>query len=931
MRIFTYPNPFEISRNKELWSIVTKHPHYCASDTLVQGLEAEYGRNSFGFLRTANVLADCVLGSFINNPQNDIQMFLTISNIIREIKDSDTKAAFRFNIAEVAESVRFLLLLGCESTKFKGDLTGEQKILLEIYEKVLNSGAARHLENIKQMSKTDFIIAARSTINDEITYLCNRSPEYLQLGFKLPLVTPKDGYEAINEIIEYLSGKTKEAPNDAFTPLTYLGELEKAKHILKLVTQTDDSVFDRIIIHGVHKITPVMYFLFKFMESIGVEIIFLINYAKNLPNVYKTWKEVYSWCDTKFEYQEDLNIASGKNLGSAIAGIIEGKQNDSIPAEEVTVFNNLTSFTDREVRTKFKAALKKVNVENPLNKMDTQYYAVRGKSSNEILKIYFPEQFNQKPFLSYPVGQFILGIYQMWDFDKSTLSINDQSLCECAVSNIYKGSGLSNIFEIIKKTKLYFSNVTTINEYYKRIKELETSLQIISRNNKYSSLQKLSFFNITFAELAEFRGFLEFVEGVANKLFKDANHVVDFGKHFKTLIEIISIPSIGGVTLTKTEQALISEITSRLDACTEGEVTGHIQDVKDALCFYLAASKKGDTSNWIVRDFEQIDGAVLLRKISKAKYYHFAMLSNSHMTNQNDDALTWPLTDEMFIGYADAESAVPVITRCILERRNFLKFSLFYGTFFTKCGIKLSYIGEENGEEQTPYYLLNVLGLRTHIFQEEEATSFLTDKDKKAECKSFSSEKLLEEVRDIFSICPYRFLLNEVLKAPIEYFSDYHVKYYVSNFMYTYIKSKHNILSKNISKVIKSEFELARKLFPFWDKAVFLDIEKNTRKQLDTQSTNNQADMFAQQTYEIRKENFLIAQWTDPQTQKKMMNFRKQDLAKLLTEYMTGDRLYPGRSELPHKKVCENCNFGEICLRDYYEANAAFEGDDELA
>lgn len=926
MRIFTYPNPFEINKNEELWSIVTKFPHYCASDTLVQGLEFEYGRKSFGILRTVNSLIERVLGSYTNNPQNDIQMFLAVSNIIRSLKDAETKAAFRFNIADVVESMKFLSILGCDSSMFDHrELSDEQVMLLDIYEKVLQSGCIELLESLKQLNKSDYIIAARSTINDEIAYLCNRTPKYMQLGITLPIVTPKDGYEAIHIIIEYLNKKIKQAPNDVFSPLPHSDDLDRANYILSLITNNDDSIFDRIIIHGVHRITPEMYFLFKLLENIGIEVIFLINYAENLPNVYKTWKEVYSWCDTKFEYQSELNISSGKKLGVAIAGIIEGKKLAIHPTEEVTVFRNLTSFTDREVRQVFKKS-----GEN-LNKMRTQYYAVRGESSNEILKMYFPEQFNQKPFLSYPIGQFILGIYQMWDFEKNTLILNDKSLSECAVSNLYKGYGLSNVFEIISKTKLYFSNIETITDYYKRSRELERALQIISSNNRYSPLKKLSFFSITLTELSEFRAFLEFLEDVANKLFKDVNPTVDFGKHFKTLMEIISIPSLSSITLSKTEQELISEITSKLNAYGEKEVIGNIEDVKEAISFFLSERKTGDTSNWIVRDFSQIDGGVLLSRKSKATNYHFACLSNVQMLKQPDDILPWPLTLDMFNGYKEAQSAVPIVNRGLLEMRNFLKYTLFYGAFFTKCEVKLSYIQEENGEEQMPYYLLNVLGLKQHIYYEDETTSFLTDEEADFSRRSFSSGKLEQEAKEMFSICPYKFLQNEVLKAPIEYYSDYHIKYYVSNFMYAFIKGRHNIQRESLEQVITAEFKAVRKLFPFWDKVVVLDIERNTRKQLEDllsrQESGRHQNIFFELTYERRKENYLIAQWVDARTREKQMNFDKDGLSESISNYMGSNQLYPRRDELPHKKVCENCNFSGVCLRDYYEAFAQIERD----
>ena len=141
-------------------------------------------------------------------------------------------------------------------------------------------------------------------------------------------------------------------------------------------------------------------------------------------------------------------------------------------------------------------------------------------------------------------------------------------------------------------------------------------------------MEKLSFFNIKLGDLEEFKNFLIFINDTAKRLFKESDNTIDFGKHFGTLIEIVSTPALKGHTLSKTEKDLIDEITKKLSQCADGEILGNIEDVKDALAFYLSAKTKGDTSNWIVRDFEQIDGAVLLSRKTKARYYHFALLSN---------------------------------------------------------------------------------------------------------------------------------------------------------------------------------------------------------------------------------------------------------------------------------------------------------------
>lgn len=932
MRILTYASPFEINKNEELWNIVKKHPHFCASDTLVQGLEAEYGRDSFRILRTVASLINKVFKDYIDNSQNDIQIFLSVSNIIRNMSDSEMKSALRFNIADVVESIKVLAILQCDVNKFDMSiLSKEQKVILDIY-KIMQSDMSMDIfKNLTNISKNDVIYAIKETINDEIEYICNRNPEYIsELNIHIPIKNLKDGYDVINKIIVHLEKKINVV--DDLKKLVINNQIKQIKYIKCLIEDDKDSEFyNKVIIHGVHKITPIMYLLFKTLESIGIEIIFLINYASNLPNTYRTWKEVYSWCDTKFEFTEELDLKSGKKLGVALSNILEGKSIDFDIDDKIIEYKNLTSFTDREVKPIFQKTWDVYNKTYSLNKMKKQYYAVVGESSNEILKMYFPEQFNQKPFLSYPIGQFILGIYNMWDFEQNTIKLNEKDLNECAVSNLFKKDNNINIFDIINKTKLYFSDIETVDDYYKRIELLRKSLQIINSNNRYASLSKISFFNLTYYELDNLKEFLEFIETISNKIFKDTDEDIDFVKHFKTLIEIINVPTIKGNMLTQTEKSLIYEINSKLEfenVNSTNKIKGSIKDVKEALTFFLSANTKGDTSNWIVRDFEQIDGAVLLRKKSKAKEYHFGLLSNSNMLKNKKDILPWPLNENMFIGYSEANSAVSIVTKCLMERRNFLQFILFYGIFFSKCNVKLSYISEENGEEQRKYYLFDILNIKPSYF-EEISNPVLCDGNNKPykNTKYFSTQRLTEETKELFSICPYKYFQKEVLKSDIEYYSEYHIKYYVSNFMYCLIKGIHDLNNKNISNNISEEFNRIKEIFPFWNETVFLDIERYTRDQINRYNKKCNPNVNIETIYERRKENFLIAQWIDYNTNEKCMDFNKKDIDEKIDNYMLSSQIYPYINELPHKKVCENCNFREVCLRDYYNAYTELGGE----
>jgi hypothetical protein len=71
--------------------------------------------------------------------------------------------------------------------------------------------------------------------------------------------------------------------------------------------------------------------------------------------------------------------------------------------------------------------------------------------------------------------------------------------------------------------------------------------------------------------------------------------------------------------------------------------------------YYFLKQKEEPGSDWFVRNFEQIDGDVLLsikqNEPGRKKTYHFACVSDKDMNRTVDELLPWPLS-EMFIDKA---------------------------------------------------------------------------------------------------------------------------------------------------------------------------------------------------------------------------------------------------------------------------------------
>ena len=99
---------------------------------------------------------------------------------------------------------------------------------------------------------------------------------------------------------------------------------------------------------------------------------------------------------------------------------------------KILEFDNMTEFASY-VANIFEAA-EKADPSNPMSKMREQIYAA-DSSANDILKIYFPEQFGERQFLDYPLGHFFLAIANLWDATNNELIIKDiNDIKECLQS-----------------------------------------------------------------------------------------------------------------------------------------------------------------------------------------------------------------------------------------------------------------------------------------------------------------------------------------------------------------------------------------------------------------------------------------------------------------------------------------------------------------
>ncbi|MED4057762.1 hypothetical protein P4654_27100 [Niallia taxi] len=814
MKLLAYKNPFEL-QSLSFWNELKKYPHLCVSQTLVEGLKAYYGRESFSLLCTI----DLFLKQFYSewHGDNELKLFQSIhlSNAIKKIKNKKLQSSFKHNQYDILKSIRFIIECGIrpEDIQNKNYLSEEQICLIEIYEELYEIDCFKSLFYQSEREFDGLLTCAKEIMIKEMERNLDLQPK---------LSASID--DRIQEIKTAINSTKKMNKTD---------EDDSLKHVINLLenlgSEQGDFTFDKVVIHGVHQFTPLIYKFINRLNELGVEVIFLFNYCEEFSSIYNTWDKVYRWTKRDIEHHGTLFNIIPRQLGENMGSIFEGRVKEIQKTDEFLYrFDNLTSFTDyvspiyedAKEKAKQSSLIKKIDV---IKNMSEQFYAVDGSEINSLLKVYFPEHFGDRHFLSYPIGQFILGIYNMWDSKNKQIKIDERNLKECLSLNIWKFRDGLTPLQIFYDMSLYFKGAHTFTEYMTRLDKIKKTVSSSTRDRT----KRLSFFSYTKDDVESFIKVIEYINNFATQLFKNGQD--DLRSHYKELIEYIET-NMNSAEISKKEQSFIEEIKNRLETIEIEDIVADIEDIRNTLHFYLTASENKDQeAEWIVRDFEQIDGGVLLAKAKDEKRrgnrnasYHFAGLSDENLLSKTKKSLPFPITIDMIDGMNEISTLVAL---CKKEYIHFLRFSLFYGTYFLSAlnPISLSYIEEMEGKKAEPYSIFKILNLPEQDWQQvdtfDNTEPMLPYNDRST---IPLDHNLDDSMKRSANACYLRFLFNHCLD-PYPFFNDEFNLFYVSQLLATY-----TIIDKNRVENIPMLDTLTRfkNLFPFMSSLDIKQIEK---------------------------------------------------------------------------------------------------------
>lgn len=890
LSIYTYSNPYEIS-NEPYWESIKYSAHFCVSQTMVNGLEAVYPELKNGQLTTVEFLTEALYPTW-DDTKLYIEQYAALTDILNRAKYKGTdestnriKQALNFNKTKMLDSIRLLAEMNIFFSNIKiSKLSEEQKYLIAAYKMIMES-------------------------------------EYKDLFSVKPAFTEKEIDHAIKTALHSENDKKK--------------------------ISIDAVDCDTVVFHGIHQFTPVILNSIEHLSKYK-RVVLLFNYQEKYREVYQTWLDVYSCFDVTIKSQFNNEFRPntllqtsyvGNLLAETIAKLANGEL-ESRPKElddvRVLEFDNITEFSAYVANIYEEAILKREQDKDHKGKsvlsyMSEQFYAAEN-SVNDILKVYFPEQFGERHFLAYPIGHFFVAVTNMWDAEKGGIAIeNLNDIAECLYSEALPERTPGALVTTFNATKNYFAREKTktiagIINLLTKLKKQKKKIESGSID-QLGQLRKLGYYDVSLEEIDDLTAALQTLDRITRLFYEDfENDENNFKNLYIKIKEFIEQQILPGAEAEAEFKDIIVRLLARLEEVQDIEISSSFDCLKDTMSYYLKQqSFKGQSANWIVRDFQQIDGDVLQSSKQDGKVkYHFACVSDTDMNVKREDQFPWPLDTTFFeCAYEPLDWKYQVYIKSRREFKHFKRYAFIYGLEFNRCDFVISYIKNTDDKENELYYLLKLLGVQTNenpYLYKNKSSVEPVQIDVEFRPKPYTMMDCYRR-----KICAYRFALESILQDDTQYRDQFlQKKYYEVVLINNTRKKLENQMASDdiLTTELEAEADRLARYFRFVIDSERMDIISSARSYIKKWVLKDgqlkQFPKISETDNEImrKREAFLYLR-LDDDNGKNVLNGKFEASRTEYEKLLSTDSLKNCSFEKNRDIWCQWCASREICLEGY--------------
>lgn len=684
-----------------------------------------------------------------------------------------------------------------------------------------------------------------------------------------------------------------------------------------------DFEYNTIVLHGFYFITPEQQQVFKLLQRANVNIVFLQLYDERFPNSFNFIGDFihsrFGWVDSEIWYKEKW-MNPTVSLADKFLYDFEGIQKECV-SSTVTVkkYKNFYDFLEE--------------YEKNVDDNNKTFLAPNASSLNNRLQDYYPEKFQHKRhFLSFPIGQFLFQLHQMWDEDENTLTITENALFECFTSRwIYDEETNKNAHEytrVLEDLLIFFKDCYRKESWENRAEQLMRILdEVVEPFNKAgdnrfqhkmaSPFTSFSQFTHGKEEIHQVVRFIRNIFDIAFELFGDGQQKISLANHFEKLRKFVgTLNPYLEENIVAEEKILVENIRNSLER-TPKIASIHVSDISTAISLFLSGklNKNLDVDVEAIRPFIEIDGEVF----KEHAVTHVTGLDENSLPYQEFE-LPWPLTSALFNALCDTTNPISYMKLRNDHVKEITRY-LMYNVLQFSSNLEFSWMVEyDNQKKLDKAVYLSQLQLEPNYVTNQAAPSWqdekLTIEVTKEELDYFTAYPI--DALAEFQFCSRRFYYSYIVSE-----SSYYRNEFVQEFLFGNLLSSVGALLPKTTRdeTIKKEVFA---LFPQWN-----DLKKETiadenisfkhfvRRQYGNYTKYGESDEFTN----MRK-LFLFPGLSDKDDETKdvlkLYSEPDQILPSVREEFEYQLEHIPIQLEATPGKKCRFCPHNSICAEAYH-------------
>lgn len=398
-----------------------------------------------------------------------------------------------------------------------------------------------------------------------------------------------------------------------------------------------------IFLVGFYFITPIQERIFDVLEKAGHNLIFLNCHDPKYDFATKIWTETFA-----SYYSEGLvkdiqpEISLDNYFGEAIAGNIK-----KIPIELVKHYSD---FEFAEM------------VKNAVDKNEL-VYSPNAKYGEEKMMEFYPEFYDQKHLLSYPVGQYVYYLHMLWDSLTDKIDMRFEYVRKCFASGWLTSDKLNGMDYLneINILEPFFKGCHKFEDWEHRLNVLAEAKEVITSfderdkgEERWHQLLGNPFLNVGVFDISNEK--IKDISTLIRKLIEDAKTLfpegdrTDLFEHFQRVQQLIK-KHCDREEMLEDELTIANELIYQLSDESNKGITCPLSSVRDAIILLI-----GD--HFGSYETQEAETAQKKRMILPMSMVEAAMMSNYgqtvHLVLADEfnmpgapKELPWPLTNEL--------------------------------------------------------------------------------------------------------------------------------------------------------------------------------------------------------------------------------------------------------------------------------------------